>query len=134
MRLFIPGKPKGKGRPRFYKGHAVTPEDTRAYEQAIQMLYKAKYHARKLYGAIEFDIKVYCIVPKNYSKKRRYEIAKNEERPQVKPDVDNIAKIVLDALNGIAYDDDKQVTDLIVRRRYTFDSRREGVMITFEEV
>ena len=35
-----------------------------------------------------------------------------------KPDVDNIAKAVLDALNGIAYDDDKQITSLVIDKKY----------------
>ena len=36
----------------------------------------------------------------------------------IKPDCDNIAKIVLDALNGLAYDDDSQVTELEVHKFY----------------
>ncbi len=35
-----------------------------------------------------------------------------------KPDCDNIAKIILDALNGLAYDDDAQVVKLYVEKRY----------------
>lgn len=35
-----------------------------------------------------------------------------------KPDADNIAKIVLDGLNSIAYDDDNQITELIVKKIY----------------
>ena len=35
-----------------------------------------------------------------------------------KPDTDNIAKSILDSLNGIAYKDDKQVVDLRVRKQY----------------
>lgn len=37
------------------------------------------------------------------------------EPDTLKPDVDNIAKAVLDALNGVAFADDKQVTTLLVR-------------------
>jgi crossover junction endodeoxyribonuclease RusA len=33
------------------------------------------------------------------------------------PDVDNLAKPVLDALNGLIFVDDEQVTDLLVRKR-----------------
>ena len=38
--------------------------------------------------------------------------------PTKKPDADNIAKIVLDALNGVAYTDDTQVINLSVQKRY----------------
>jgi Holliday junction resolvase RusA-like endonuclease len=41
-----------------------------------------------------------------------------EIRHTKKPDCDNMAKIVLDALNGIAFDDDSQITDLIVHKQY----------------
>ena len=41
-----------------------------------------------------------------------------------KPDADNIAKIVLDSLNKIAYEDDKQVVELTVIKRWTFDNER----------
>ena len=41
-----------------------------------------------------------------------------------KPDCDNVAKIVLDSLNKIAYDDDKQVGELTVLKRWTFDNER----------
>jgi Holliday junction resolvase RusA-like endonuclease len=36
-----------------------------------------------------------------------------------KPDVDNIAKSILDALNGAAYDDDKQVVALMIHKEYS---------------
>ena len=39
-------------------------------------------------------------------------------RPTQKPDADNIAKSVLDALNGLAYADDKQIVTLVVDKYY----------------
>lgn len=39
-------------------------------------------------------------------------------RPTMKPDNDNIAKSVLDALNGLAYVDDKQIVELKVNKYY----------------
>ena len=51
-----------------------------------------------------------------WSKKRKFE---NEGKPAtVKPDTDNIVKLYLDALNGFAYNDDNQITSLIVQKRY----------------
>ena len=51
-------------------------------------------------------------------------ISPNAVPPVCKPDVDNIGKIALDALNGLAWTDDKQVTALIVRKKY---DRRGGI-------
>jgi len=42
----------------------------------------------------------------------------NKIYPTIKPDTDNIAKSILDSLNGIAYKDDKQVVMLTVEKRY----------------
>ena len=42
----------------------------------------------------------------------------NEISPTIKPDTDNIAKSILDSLNGIAYKDDKQIIRLTVEKWY----------------
>lgn len=36
------------------------------------------------------------------------------EEPRRRPDLDNVAKSIMDALNGIAYNDDKDVLDVMV--------------------
>ena len=52
------------------------------------------------------------------------------ELPLKKPDADNILKVVADALNGIAYQDDKQIVLAEARKAY---SEMEGLYITVEE-
>lgn len=48
-----------------------------------------------------------------------------EREPDVvRPDADNVAKLVLDALNGAAWEDDTQVVSLSVVKRDR--TRREG--------
>ena len=44
--------------------------------------------------------------------------------PQKKPDADNVAKIILDSLNKIAFDDDSQVVELQVNKLWTEESER----------
>lgn len=39
-------------------------------------------------------------------------------RPDKKPDADNILKAVLDALNGVAYEDDRQVVEVLCIKKY----------------
>lgn len=53
-------------------------------------------------------------------------------RPKTKPDLDNVAKVILDALNGIAYHDDSQVSRLLIEKRYAEEPRVE-VMIEYVE-
>lgn len=45
--------------------------------------------------------------------------------PAKKPDIDNIVKAVLDALNEVAYRDDTQVVELQVRKQYSERPRLE---------
>ena len=51
-------------------------------------------------------------------------------RPTLKPDYDNIAKIIADSLNGIAYRDDAQIVDGYVRKFY---SDKPRVVVTIQE-
>lgn len=53
-------------------------------------------------------VAIYAI-PNSAGKKKRAEMLTGKIYPTKKPDADNIAKVVLDALNGIAYPDDKQI-------------------------
>ena len=47
----------------------------------------------------------------------------------VRPDLDNLAKAVLDALEGLAYDNDSQVIALDLRKLYPGKSEPPGVLI-----
>lgn len=60
-------------------------------------------------------------IPKSASKKCKVEMMAGRVLPTKKPDTDNIAKIVLDALNGLAYPDDKQVVELQVLKTYDLE-------------
>jgi len=62
-------------------------------------------------------IKAQFEIPKSWTKKKKAQAAALEINPG-KPDIDNVAKIALDALNGVAFEDDKQVYDLKVIKRY----------------
>ena len=129
--IMIYGKIKGKARPRFFNGHAVTPKDTVDYENFVRLCYKQQ-DSRKLEGAIRVVITAYYKIPNCYSKKRIQAIREGREYPCKTPDCDNIAKIILDSLNGIAYEDDKQVTELTVLKRWTEGNER--VEFEIEEV
>lgn len=118
----IIGEPKGKGRPRFARiGNGVrtyTPKDTENYESYIRISYLNTAGKKKLEGQIQAEITGVFPVPKSESKKRRAAMLAGEILHTKKIDCDNLAKTILDALNGIAYDDDKQVCRLFVEKRY----------------
>lgn len=122
------GPPTGKGRPRFTKsGHTYTPEKTKNYEELVRFSFISSYldgtkdaKAPKLIeNPVQANIIAYFEIPKSYSKKKRQQCLENKLPATNKPDTDNIAKIILDSLNGYAYIDDKQVIDLTVTKLWS---------------
>lgn len=117
--IMIPGFPMGKQRPRFANGRAYTPEKTRNYEQVVRWCWRNTYGAQRFDddAKIAADICAYMPIPKSATKKRHGLLL--DSFAAKKPDCDNIAKIVLDALNGIAYRDDASVVELRVSKHYS---------------
>lgn len=129
----VPGKPMGKQRPRFNSRTRTTytPEETLTYEEEVQWAYRMAPKAKMLKGNIKAEIVAYYPIPKSTSKKQRADMIEGFLLPTKKPDTDNIAKIILDSLNGIAYDDDSQVVSLLVLKRYAENPRVE---VRLEEI
>ena len=120
-KLVIPGKPLGKQRPRVLKtGIAYTPKETANYETFVKMLYLEKYAGEKPFeGPVSMVILAFYQIPKSASKRRREAMARHLIPPTTRPDLDNIAKIIMDALAGIAYEDDKQITSCSINKLYS---------------
>lgn len=120
----IPGEPQGKARPRVVRGkdgraHTYTPEKTAQYEALIRQEYRRQGGVRFPDGAVlSVRLVAWYAVPKSASKQRRAAMLAGELLPTKKPDLDNIAKAICDALNGIAYRDDAQVVELYAEKRW----------------
>lgn len=115
------GDIKGKARPRVntYTGNAYTPTNTKDYENLIKQYFKIKYpRYEPLEGRVSVKITAYFEVTKSTSKKEKQLIEEGVLSPTKKPDIDNIVKIVLDALNKMAFKDDNQITKLEVEKLY----------------
>lgn len=56
--------------------------------------------------------------PKSYTKKKLEAVKSGELRYTKKPDLDNLAKAILDALNGTVYKDDSQIITLSINKEY----------------
>ena len=128
VKFTVPGKPQGKARPRFntYTGRTrtYTPSKTGAYEKFIALSYR-QAAGKKLSGAIEIKIECFYQIAKSHTKKNKAAMESGEIKATIKPDIDNVAKAVLDGLNGVAFDDDKQVVKLEVSKRYDHEARVE---------
>lgn len=128
--FFVPGKPKGKGRPRRNPngGRPYTDSQTRMYEDQIAANY------RRIAGKFQFPDDVFLRVriqqqmpvPKSASKTKKTTMLEGRTYPSAKPDLDNVIKAVLDALNGVAYKDDARVVGLYSQKVY---SDNPGVLV-----
>lgn len=123
------GAPVAKGRPRLGKFGTYTPQKTVEYENLVKLSYLQQCGNVKLDGALSAVIKAFFPIPKSTSKRMYAFMLDGTERHTKKPDADNIAKAILDSLNGIAYDDDSAVVELICEKWYS-DTPRTEVTIT----
>lgn len=122
----VPGDPRGKGRPRFTRqGRAYTDAKTRVYETCIGMVAEAAMAGRDpIGGKCNVILKAYARIPVSWTKARQWAAISGELIPG-KPDLDNIAKAALDAMNGLVYVDDVQVVRLVVEKAYSQIPRLE---------
>lgn len=122
IRFSVVGKLVGAQRPRVTRNGTFIPKKTRQYQEKIKQAFAAS-GGRKIDGAVCMRIEVFRALPKSRPKKV-------ESEPDIyRPDVDNIAKCVMDALNGLAYDDDAQVVSLRVTK-YPRIRREERIIVT----
>ena len=123
IRFTVDGAAVPKQRPRISGRRAYTPKRTKDYEGRVLTAFRSSY--KGIYPAFGKDIPVricisiYQAIPKSWSKKKRLQAERGEIVPLSRNgDIDNIAKSILDALNGFAYEDDCQVTTLIITKQY----------------
>ena len=130
----IPTHPTGKGRPRLCSsGSVFTPSRTKYYENFIKGCY-IEQCGDVSFGdkSIVLYIKAYSEPLSKFKKEERKNALLNLIKPTSKPDVDNILKAILDALNEVAYNDDRYIYKIVVERYYSDEPRTE-VEITDEE-
>lgn len=135
-KFIIIGRPQAKGRPRFRRvGNYVStynPKQTTEYENLVKKsaIEQCKDKLDKEYtGLVKMSIKAYFKPNKSISKKQ-YNLLIGQAYLK-KSDADNIAKIICDSLNGVAYKDDAQVAVLNIEKYYD-DEERVEVVIEYE--
>lgn len=130
MTFIVIGQPRGKGRPRFTRqGRSYTPKETVVYESKIRRAFK-EAGGKRLEGAVRVFVNIYMQIPSSASKQMREDMRVNIIRPTKRPDIDNIIKVVLDALNGTAYADDRNVVYVGAAKWFAEEPR---LRITIEE-
>lgn len=115
--------PIAKGRVRFCRvGNYVktyTPKKTKDYEQELALkCLPYKPPLLPLTSALKVTLSFAMPIPKSFSKKKRQAILDGTLHHTKTPDCDNIIKGVLDSLNGIFFEDDKQIVSLSAQKFY----------------
>lgn len=128
----IPGEPIAQGRPRATSAggrvRMYDPAKSRRYKDLVKGTAAQYAPPEPLEGALGVELKIYRPIPASYSKKEKARCKEGKRRPVVKSDLDNYAKSILDAMNGLVYKDDSQVVDLKLSKHYS-DFPRAEVMI-----
>ena len=119
----IPGPPQGKARPRVCRIHGksvtYTPRKTVEYEHLIKTSYNSVSEFRFTENtALEMRILALFPMPRNASKRVKKSMLDGDILPTKKPDCDNVIKVICDALNGVAYEDDKQIYKIHFEKKY----------------
>lgn len=135
IKFFVPGQPVGKGRPRFRKNSKkpYTPEKTRDQEETVKAIaWKTMYEN----GRIAPTDKLCAVfvdaaykVGTSFTKKRKAMCYAQRERPG-KPDIDNVVKLIMDAMNNVVYKDDTQAVMTASLKRYAVEGEEPGVTVT----
>jgi Holliday junction resolvase RusA-like endonuclease len=121
IRIVISEEPVAKARSRvvFNNGkiHSFTPAKTKDAQDLIRL--RCMRHQEQCFGE-HIPVKLTVVF---YRTKSKW-LPRKEELPFRKPDLDNMGKLVQDALNGILYKDDAQICSLSFKKRWT--DRPEG--------
>ena len=128
--------PVAKGRPRYAKrGNFVqtyTPTKTREYEDLIrEYAAQAMGSSEPLETPIWVNLMFAMPIPKSTPKKLLEGYLNGSIHHTKKPDVDNLAKAILDAMNNVVYLDDSQIVRLTMSKKY---SKLGCIEVTVQEV
>ena len=120
LMMTIEPRPKERPRATVVGGHAriYTPKTTEDYEKKIRSAWTKANGSDPLTGPVVVRIRLGMPIPKSTTKTNKALMLARKMRPVTKPDVDNLAKSILDAINGVAYKDDNQIVDLLARKYY----------------
>lgn len=131
----VPGKPQGKARARTKtNGVTYTPEKTVLYENLVKTCFLESQPRQRWFNKEPLAVNIYArfSIPKSKTKREKTGMLQGYILPTIKPDADNIAKVICDALNGVAYADDTQVVRLTVVKEYVREDTPPHVTVSID--
>jgi Holliday junction resolvase RusA-like endonuclease len=113
-------KPTSKERPRFGLGGRVfTPKKTKDAESEIVYLAKSQWRKEPIKGLIAAHVEFHFKHPNK------------TKLDTPKKDIDNLQKLIFDALNEILYIDDTQIVEVIATKQW---SSEDKILLTIVEL
>ena len=109
--ITVNGNPIPKGRPKFYNGHAVTPEATRDYEALVKQAAGICWQGEPTTEPVRVELRFWR------GDKRRC-------------DIDNCVKAILDALNNVIWKDDGQIYELVAYKHHDKSRPRVEILVS----
>lgn len=133
FKFTVPGKPQTKARPRFTRrGGVYTKKETVDYEKTVRTCFSAattkQNYLIKKDGPILVCIDACFPIPISWTKGKQLAAKNGTLQHTSKPDFDNVAKIIIDALNGLAWKDDSQIVSATVRKHFSENPRVEVII------
>ena len=129
MKLVFEIEPVEQARPRATRmGRGIRlydPKKVSVYKKQLAMICKFQYKQAPLTCPLMVELNFFRHVQSSLSKKERELRLSGSHRPVVKPDTDNYIKSTLDGLNGLLWEDDNQIVDLIAHKYYSDKPRVE---------
>ena len=125
--IIIPGDPVPQKQTRFARGRAYDPS-SKDKERIRKYLWAARPE-QPLDGPVDAVFKFFFEIPKSYTRAQRMGIAKSGYMHTKKPDADNCAYLITNALKGLWIVDDSQIVNLFIIKRYTLESARTIVRL-----
>ncbi|UTI65637.1 RusA family crossover junction endodeoxyribonuclease [Paraconexibacter antarcticus] len=134
--VVIPGKPVGKGRPKFGNGRTYTPADTVKAEREVRAAWQAAGAGRLPLGPVRLYLEAVVERPASHWKRDGTLSAAGERLPYplTRPDLDNVVKLVSDALNDCAFKDDAHIVDSRQVRRWANPGEEAHVRVELWDV
>lgn len=131
VRFTVPGRPVPKARPRFGQGGRVfTPAATIAAERAVASAAWQAWPREAAFSVrpVEIEAVFRYAVPRSWPKHRRLLALSGALAMTSGADVDNLAKVVLDGLNGGPIIDDCAVVALAGRKAWAAEDGTDVVV------
>lgn len=122
--ITFPIDPVAKARPRLGRNGVYTPAKTRRFETTIRLLAFRFHKGPALTGSLKVGVRFVMKAPKRMT----------NEKPVCRPDLDNLLKGVTDALNGVFWIDDSQITEVHAVKVYDLVNKTPRIELTVEQL